>query len=73
VYSFGHYDPPLLGELTHEREMLTTMYEILKENGNPMEKWYYGHFHAEKHQMYEKTQFNLISINQFNEYKTNGE
>ena len=73
VYSFASYDPPLLSELTHERELLNTMYEMLKENGNPMEKWYYGHFHAEKHQMYENTQFNLLSINQFNEYVSDGE
>lgn len=68
VYSFAAYDPPLLEDLTAERELITRMYSILKENGNPLEKWYYGHFHAEKHQMYDETQFNLLSINQFNEY-----
>jgi predicted phosphodiesterase len=70
VYSFAYYDEPLLGELTREREMITRMYEILKENGNPMEMWFYGHFHAEKHKRYDETLFNLLSINQFYEYGT---
>lgn len=68
VYSFAAYDPTLLGELTHERELITRMYDILIENGNNIEKWFYGHFHAEKHRMYDNTQFNLLSINQYYEY-----
>jgi hypothetical protein len=68
VFSFAGYDPTLLSELTSERELITRMYHILKENGNPMEKWFYGHFHAEKHKTYDDTQFNLLSINQYYEY-----
>jgi len=70
VYSFAAYDPTLLGELTHERELITRMYDILEANGNPMEKWFYGHFHSEKHRKYDNTEFNLLSINQFYEYRT---
>jgi len=68
VYSFAANDPTLLDELRHERESIARMYDILIKNGNYIQNWFYGHFHAEKHMVHDITQFNLLSINQYYEY-----
>ena len=67
VYSFASGDPDLLGDLTYERNLLTQTYALLKKNGNPMSKWFYGHFHHNHTEMYEDTEFNLLTINKFYE------
>jgi predicted phosphodiesterase len=70
VYYYAENDLTLLDDLLHERELVTRMYDILNQNGNYIEAWYYGHFHAEKHFKHQNTKFNLLSVNQYNEYRT---
>jgi hypothetical protein len=53
-------------DLNNERRDLTKMYEILKEN-NLIDKWFYGHFHLNKAEYYEYTDFMMIGIDTFRE------
>jgi predicted phosphodiesterase len=64
VMSFASHDPNLLIDLTFERESINKMYQILIKKNN-IEHWFYGHFHTTKSEIYDKTMFNLIGINNF--------
>jgi predicted phosphodiesterase len=72
VESFAYEDVNLKKELDKEREDLTKMYEILKEN-NYISKWLYGHFHRSNAMYYEDTDFILVGINEFREVYINTE
>lgn len=72
VESFSYDDVNLKKELDKEREDLTKMYEILKENNN-ISKWFYGHFHRSNAMYYEDTDFVLVGINEFREVYINTE
>lgn len=61
-------DPELYNDLMNEREDIGKMYEILKENGNNIKKWYYGHYHMYNKMDYQGTDFILIDKNMIYEY-----
>lgn len=68
VETFAADDPDLKADLDKEREDLTKMYEILKEN-NYILKWMYGHFHGHNAMYYEDTDFVMLNINEFYEVR----
>jgi len=72
VESFAIDDANLKADLDKEREDLTRMYEILKEN-NYISKWFYGHFHRSNAMYYEDTDFVLLGVNEFREVYINTE
>lgn len=67
VRSFAADDPDLLDELTHERNLLTVTHDILKNNGNPIQQWFYGHFHHTFNETHGDIHFHLLTINQYHE------
>jgi len=62
-------DPTLYDDLMTERENLARMFEILKNNGNKLSHWYYGHFHNSHKQEHEGTEFVLLDIDEFQEIR----
>jgi len=66
-----HYaleDPTLKGELTEERNLVTKMYDILKEKNKP-DFWFYGHFHNDWTANIEGTNYRLLNINEMYTYR----
>jgi predicted phosphodiesterase len=72
VETFATSDPKLKEELDKERQDMTKMYEILKEN-NYIAKWFYGHFHRTNAMYYEDTDFVMLGINEFRDVRLNVE
>jgi len=72
VESFAADDTQLKKDLDKEREDMTKMYEILKEN-NFISKWFYGHFHRTNAMYYEDTDFVMLGINEFRDVWVNTE
>jgi len=64
VEDFSKDDPYLKAELDEERQNITRMYDILKENNN-ISKWFYGHFHRHNITKYDDTDFIMLDINEF--------
>tara|TARA_R110000868_G_scaffold401649_2_gene677273 strand:- start:8605 stop:9237 length:633 start_codon:yes stop_codon:yes gene_type:complete len=69
VRSFAKNDPLLIQMLAQERNDLTEMYEILKEN-NTITDWVYGHFHTNELTLYEGVKFRVIGINDTYDLRT---
>ena len=68
VYTYASSDVTLLEELRNERIEMTKLYDKLIENGNQIEKWFYGHFHFKHTEIHDQTEFNLLAINEFYKY-----
>lgn len=68
VEDFARDDNKLKEDLIKEREDVTKMYEILKEN-NYIDKWVGGHFHRHNAMYYEDTDFVILDINEFYEIR----
>jgi predicted phosphodiesterase len=58
-----NYDPPLENDVNVERQTMTEIYDILKENNN-ISEWYYGHFHGTHKTERDKTNFYGVNINE---------
>jgi DNA repair exonuclease SbcCD nuclease subunit len=65
VLSWAEEDETLISELEKERSELTSIYQILKDGGNPISKWVYGHYHFEDYSVVDNTSFYLLDIGQF--------
>ena len=63
--SWATYDPQLLVDCDMERITMDRIYQTLKENGHPVNKWYYGHFHQKWTWKYEDTDFKMLDIMEF--------
>jgi len=61
-------DDKLKDDCNKERNDLTKMYEILKEN-NFIQKWFYGHFHCSNAEYHDETDFVTVNIDQFYEVR----
>ena len=68
VGQFAKDDPKLYEDLREERDLLTKMYDILKEKNNP-DYWYYGHFHRDWAGKFDETNYRLLDINEVCEYR----
>jgi len=68
VEQFAKDDAKLKADLTEERNLLTKMFEILKEKNKP-DYWFYGHFHNHWNANIEGTNYRLLNINEMYEYK----
>ena len=62
VRDWAKNDPTLIQDLARERNELTEMYNILKEN-NTITDWFYGHFHCNKLTPHEGVKFRVIGVN----------
>ena len=64
------YDSQLLVDCDMERTTMDRLYRTLKENGHPVYKWYYGHFHQKWFWKYEDTDFKMLDIMEFATVRT---
>ena len=61
-------DPELENELIEERLDVTKLYKELNKY-NPIENWFYGHFHRTQKEKKDNTTFTLLDVNGFAEIK----
>lgn len=56
-------DKDLVSDIAIERQSLTRLYNLLKENGNEVKVWFYGHFHEDYEELWGDTLFKLCNCN----------
>jgi DNA repair exonuclease SbcCD nuclease subunit len=64
VNSFALKDSDLYDDLHKERQIVTKIWDEIKNNNNPS-LWVYGHFHNSHSQIFDGTLFKLLDINEF--------
>lgn len=64
------YDNELTEDCDKERNDHSKLYNILKENSNPISHWFHGHFHFSNTEYFNDTKFVLLNINEFYELRT---
>ena len=62
-------DKDLQDDLNKEREVLTSIYNDLKDNMQPLTHWYYGHFHKSWFSNIDGCHFHMLDINQLQEIR----
>lgn len=55
-------DRSLIEDCAKERNDHSKLYDILKENKNPLKYWFYGHFHYYRRERFDDTEFVLLDI-----------
>ena len=65
--SWAEWDPTLLEDVSAERTTMDQIYQCIKDNGHPLQKWYYGHFHQSWNALIDGTQFSMLDIMEFKE------
>jgi len=63
------YDDTLRADVMKERQDITKLYEALKKNNHPIDKWFYGHFHHTWKEKIDNTTFELVDKNGFVDLK----
>jgi len=58
-------DNDLKNDLNNERLDLTKMYDILKMNGNPLKKWFCGHYHRHIEKNHNGVDFIILDKDEF--------
>ena len=67
VDQFAKDDPKLYEDLKIERDLVTKMWEILKEK-NKIDYWFYGHFHTNWTNRFGDTNYKLLDVNEMFTY-----
>jgi predicted phosphodiesterase len=62
-------DVGLKTDLMVERHQVDELFNILKMNGNPIEKHYYGHFHKSDLQVYDGIEHRMLGVGELFEEK----
>lgn len=65
--SWAEWDPSLLKDVSTERTTMDRIYQYLKDQGHPLVKWFYGHFHQSWSSFIGGTHFNMLDIMEFKE------
>jgi predicted phosphodiesterase len=68
VESYAKNDGKLKDDLNKERQDLSKMFKILKENNN-IKSWYYGHFHSNHRENIDGIEFVLVNCSELIEHK----
>ena len=68
VEQFAQDDSKLYDDLREERTLLTKMCDTLKEKNKP-DCWFYGHFHNNWNANIEGTNYRLLGVDEFYEYR----
>lgn len=63
------YDSSLIEGCAKERNDHSKLYDILKENNNPLFNWFYGHMHYHHMEIIDDVKFVLLDINEFYELR----
>ncbi len=67
VKGFAQGDPGLIEELMIERKKVSRFFNILKDNGNKIQKHFYGHFHKNEITLNGYTMHVLLGIGELRE------
>ena len=68
VTEFAKDDTKLYDDLREERDLLTKMFEIIKEKNKP-DYWFYGHFHNSNNENIGGINYCLLGINEIFQYR----
>ena len=69
IDSLAPEDSSILEYVISERDVMDQIYEDLKENVQPINHWYYGHFHDSWRSNIMNTVFCMLDINELSELK----
>ena len=59
-------DPLLEQDIDNERNIMTNIYNTLKENNNPLKYWIYGHYHQHYIEIIDNIRFVLLDMHMSN-------
>lgn len=62
VKSWMELDPELENDLNMERKVMDDIYNKLKEDGHPLSKWFYGHYHYHNQEYIDGVQFVMLDM-----------
>ena len=65
--SWAQEDPSLIDDVAAERATMDQIYLHIKNQGHPVQKWFYGHFHQSWNGLIEGIQFSMLDIMEFKE------
>ena len=71
VMNFTENDPTLLDELKVERNKMDNLFQILEDNGNKIQKHFYGHFHRNEVEQHRHITHILLGKNELKELDQN--
>ena len=61
------YDSPLLWDVDKERKTMDEIFDCLREYGQPLKRWFYGHYHRSWCGEREGVLFTMLDIEEFKE------
>lgn len=67
LWQWSAEDVTLHRDVKKERKVMDDIHSFLKENGHPLEHWFYGHFHECWHSDIEGVLYNMLDIMQVKE------
>lgn len=56
------YDPTLETDIDAERKVMDDIYNKLKTDGHPLDKWFYGHYHYHNQEYIDGVQFVMLDM-----------
>lgn len=62
-------DPTLLEDCSKERKVMDLIYDLLTMNKQPVNHWYYGHFHQSWNSSIGGILFSMLDILEFKELR----
>lgn len=65
--TWAQSDPQLIEECDAERVTMDAVLAHLRQNGHPLERWYYGHFHNSWHSEIDGVWYKMLDIMEFTE------
>ena len=54
-------------DVASERTVMDQIFQSIKSQGHPLQKWFYGHFHQSWNGFVDKTHFSMLDIMEFKE------
>lgn len=69
LWEWAQDDKTLMEDVAKERSTMDDIYKALKEKGEPLNQWFYGHFHQSWSSVIEGVRFKMLDIEEFYEIK----
>jgi len=65
--SWAEWDSELIRDVASERVVMDQIFQCVKNQGHPLQKWFYGHFHRSWNGFVDNTHFSMLDIMEFKE------
>ena len=62
IQYWTQYDPKLNEDIDRERKTMDDIYNKLKIDGHPLERWFYGHYHFHNQEFIDGIQFIMLDM-----------